>query len=669
MNYNFTERKLNMEKEKNTTLPAVSFDEFKVPTYEEWKEAAIAALKGAPFDKKMYTKTYEGITLQPIYTLADVENNAQAQTMPGAGEFVRGTKAGGYITNPWLIAQGIDVADPAEFNKLAKFELEKGATAVTAVLDKATKQGVAYDAAAEGRGLSIQDAADVKAAFEGIDAPLQIAAGASALPLLNLFKEAGIQPTGVVGADPVGALLADGSLPCSIEELLDEMAETVKTAPAGLKVINIDGTVYGNGGASAVQETAYAIATAAYYIKALAERGIAVDAAAQNIRFSFAIGSNFFMEISRLRAAKAVWAQVVKELGGNEESQKIDIFARTSTFTKTVYDPYVNLLRTTTETFSAVVGGVDALQVAPFDETIGEADTQSLRYARNQQLLFKEEFNMTATVDPAGGSYYVETLTAQVIEAVKALYDQVAAEGIVEAVKAGKVQAAVEEVLQERFKNLQVRKDVAVGNNMYANTIEEPLVKDAAAEKAAKEARAQAAAGKTALADARKALNKGEAVTATAIAAHRWVEQFEALRKATEKAAAEGKKVNVFLTNYGPIPKHKARADFSRGFFEVANFNVIGNDGFPTAEEAAKAAIESGADVAVICGTDDVYPEIVPVIAKAIKAAKPSVKVMVAGAPGENKEAFDAAGVDGYVHVGANCYQILKAIQEERGIC
>lgn len=656
-----------MEKEKNTTLPAVSFDEFKVPTYEEWKEAAIAALKGAPFDKKMYTKTYEGITLQPIYTLADTQDNAQAQTMPGADAYLRGTHAGGYLTNPWKMAQGLDVVDPAEFNKLAKFELEKGATAITVLLDKATKQGAKFDAAAEGRGLSLQDAEDVKVAFDGIEAPLFVAGGASVKPLLGLFAEAGVKATGVVGADPIGALLTDGALPCAMEELLDEMAETVKAADADLKVINVDATVYGNGGANAVQETAYAFATATYYIKELVERGVAVDTAAQNVCFSFAIGSNFFMEIARLRAAKAVWAEIVKELGGNEESQKITIFARTSAFTKTVYDPYVNLLRTTTEAFSAVVGGIDALQITPFDEPIREADTQSLRYARNQQLLFAEEFNLKATVDPAGGSFYVETLTAQVAEAVKALIAETGC--ILCAVKEGTVQAAVAAVLEERFKNLQVRKDVAVGNNSYANTIEVLLDTNAEALAAAKAARATAAAGKTALADARAALNKGEAVTATAIGAHRWVEQYEALRMATEKAAAAGNPVKIFSANYGPIPKHKGRADFSRGFFEVANFEVIGNDGFATAEEVAAAAIESGAAYAVICGTDDVYPEIVPAITKAIKAAKPEMKVYVAGAPGENREAFDAAGVDNYIHVGANCYQILKAIQEERGIC
>ena len=447
-----------MENEKNTTLPAVSFDEFKIPTYEEWKEAAIAALKGAPFDKKMYTKTYEGITLQPIYTLADVENNAQAQTMPGADEYLRGTKAGGYFTNPWKISQGLDVVAPAEFNELAKFELQKGCTGLTVTLAKATKQGVAYKAENECCGLAIQDAEDLKVAFAGIDlasVPVQVAAGASAKPLLDLFKAAGLQPTGCVGADPIAALLTDGKLPCSLEQLFDEMAETVKAATPGLKVINIDGTVYGNGGASAVQETAYAFATAACYIKAMQERGIAVDTAAQQVRFTFAIGSNFFMEIARLRAAKVAWAQIVKELGGNEDSQKIDIFARTSAFTKTVYDPYVNLLRTTTEAFSAVVGGIDGLQIAPFDEPVGPADTQSLRFARNQQLLFKEEFNITATIDPAGGSFYVETLTAQVVDAIKALYAEVAAD-FVESVKAGKIQAAVEAVLEERLKNLQV---------------------------------------------------------------------------------------------------------------------------------------------------------------------------------------------------------------------
>ena len=151
---------------------------------------------------------------------------------------------------------------------------------------------------------------------------------------------------------------------------------------------------------------------------------------------------------------------------------------------------------------------------------------------------------------------------------------------------------------------------------------------------------------------------------------HRWTEQFEALRKATDDAAENtGKRLSAFLVNMGPIPQHKARADFSRGFLEVGGINVIGNDGFECPNCAVKAAVESGADVAVICSTDDTYPELVPAIAKGIKEKAPNMLVMLAGAPAaEFKPSYDEAGVDEYIHVKANCLEILKKIQSERGI-
>jgi methylmalonyl-CoA mutase len=172
-------------------------------------------------------------------------------------------------------------------------------------------------------------------------------------------------------------------------------------------------------------------------------------------------------------------------------------------------------------------------------------------------------------------------------------------------------------------------------------------------------------------ADIHKALCCGTAPAIKAIAPHRWTEQFEALRSATEKhAAASGENVKIFLCNMGPIPQHKARADFAAGFMEVANFEVLKNDGFATPELAIAAAQASGAAVAVICSTDDTYPELVPVLAKGIKAACPGMKVMLAGAPAaEFKPLYDESGVDEYIHVKANCLQILSQIQKERGIC
>ena len=703
-----------MEKEMQTTtteIPAVTFDEFEPTSYETWKEAAVALLKGAPFEKKLLTKTYEGITLQPIYTQADVEALTHPLAFPGAADFLRGTDAAGYIEKPWTIAQGTDAILPEEANAILKDELKKGAQGINLVLNESARQCAPFDAKAAGRGVAIADLNDLKAVFADIDVkqyPLHIYAGASAVPMLGLLAAyAGADAKdyhGCVGADPIGALAQDGALPCAMTEMYDEMAAAIKFVEAkmpGVKTIMIQGSVYHNGGANAVQEVAMCMGTAINYIDAMAERGLEINQVAKQIRFNFSLGANFFMEIAKLRAAKLVWAQIVQAYGGDEEAQKIDIFARTSHFTSTVYDPYVNILRTTTEAFSGVVGGVNGMEVAPFDEAVGPSDEHSRRIARNSQIMLQNEFNLLQPIDPAGGSWYVETLTQEVAKAIWEFMQKIENHGgMLAGLKAGHPQAAIKEIFAERIKNLQTRKDRAVGTNMYANMAEKPMDKDFAAEEAAKAKRAAdvekakangnpAAAEKVTeaaclvqgVADAmaagacticvRKALNKGEAETVEAIAPHRWTEEYEALRQKTEKFVAEtGENVKVFLANYGPIPNHKPRADFSCGFFEVAHFDMLRNDGFATAEEAAKAAIDSKADVCVICGKDTDYPEIVPVIAKAVKAAAPNMMVVLAGAPAaDQKPVYDEAGVDEYIHVKANCFDILTKIQKARGIC
>ncbi len=695
----------------NTEIPAVTFEEFEPASYEAWKTEAVALLKGAPFEKKMLTKTYEGITLQPIYLMEDVEELTHPQAFPGAADFLRGTDAAGYIEEPWTIAQGVDAVLPKEANAILKDELKKGCQAVNLILDKASKQCVEFDATAQERGLSLAAVADLKEVLDGVDLKehkLHIYAGASAVPMLGMVAAYGgddaAKFTGVIGADPIGALAEDGKTPCAMEELYDEMAAAIKYAEAkmpGIKTILIQGSVYHNGGANAVQEVAMCMATAINYIDAMAERGLDVNQVAAQIRFQFSLGANFFMEIAKLRAAKLVWAQMIQAYGGNEEAQKIDIFARTSYFTKTVYDPYVNILRNCTQAFSGVVGGINEMEVAPFDEAVGPSDELSRRIARNSQVMLQNEFNLLQPVDPAGGSWYVEALTQQIAKAIWDFIQKAEAHGgMLEGLKKGHAHAAIFEVLQSRFKNLATRADRAVGTNMYANTVEKPMDKDfAALEKAKAQRKADVAAAKqngnpgacanlhdaaclvSAVAEAmtngacticvRAALNKGEGLTVQPIEAHRWTEEYEALRGRTEKFVAEtGETVKVFLANYGPIPKHKPRADFSTGFMEVAGFEMLKNDGFATAEAAAQAAIDSKADVAVICGTDDVYPEIVPVIAKQIKAACPNMMVVLAGAPAADCKAdYDAAGVDEYIHVKANCFDILTKIQKARGIC
>lgn len=715
------------EEKTTSEIPQVTFDEFDIPSYEKWKDAAIAGLKGADFNKSLFTRTYEDIQLEPIYTQAHTQALTHPRTLPGFDAYVRGTSAAGYMAHPWLIAQACDAALPAEFNRLARHELEKGATGVHAVLDEATLHGqdadkAAVEAVGKG-GLSLTTIQDVNEAFDGIDfrqTPLHLYAGASSLMLLAMLAATAKAQgkkfdsiSGCVGADPLGTWAAEGSLPCVLDALYDEMADATvwleQHAPQ-VRNILVCGSVYHNGGANAIQELAYSLATAIAYIRALQLRGVSANVAAKHIRFSFSVGASFFMEIAKLRAARLLWAQIVAAFGGDKDAQKMDLQARTSAFFSSVIDPYVNMLRTTTQSFAAVVSGVDNLYVANFDEAIRQGDEFSRRIARNTQLLLQNECNLRQPIDPAGGSWYIETLTNSLSEKAWDLLQTVeAAGGIAKALQQDLPQQAVAAVLAARFKKMASRADRSVGINMYANMVEKPLEErplDHAAVQAernrqidvycrdldsmfvAEKLHQISEAGREpgqllpALLDAFHAGATIAEVTAAVradeapeqpiqlIAPHRFAEQFEVLRRKTEKYVTEtGKSIKVFLANMGKIPQHKARADFSAGFMEVGGFEVLRNDGFPTVEEAAAAAVASGADLAIICSTDATYPELVPPLARAIKAAKPEMLVFLAGAPAKDYEAsYREAGVDDFIHVRANCYAILTRLQTERGI-
>lgn len=704
----------------------VSFEEFAVPTREEWYAEAEAALKGAPFEKKMYTQTYEGIELEPIYNLEDCVALLKIGGFPGEAPFMRGTKSTGYMVSPWLISQGVADVLPKKANEAAKHELEKGASSVCFELDDCTLQGCDPSEEAfcgDYRGVSLTTLRDADEAFDGFDfskTPIHIYAGVSAVPLLALFaaraRAVGARDSialarGCIGADPIGELASRGTLPLPIEELYDEMAASIEWAEykaPGIKTIAIQGCAYGDGGASATQETAYAMSAAVAYIRAMRRRGIEPERTIRQIKFCFSLGTNFFMEIARLRAARVVWAQIVEAFGGvPDECGQIDLFARTSRFTETVYDPYVNILRTTTQAFSGVIGGVDEMCVGCFDEAVRPGDEVSKRIARNIQTMLQTEFDMLQPVDPAGGSWYVERLTAQCAAKIWEILQETDEEGgMYAALKKGVVQSEIEKIFNSRVKNLAIRKDRAVGTNMYPNPLEKPLESNApdAAELFSERSRAvelfkevserthaaecighvhsllNAGCGAfvEGIADAflsgatigeiRSILNDdfdGEE-TARPIGRHRWTEQIEALRRRTEDYMAEtGKSVRVFLINMGPVSQHKARADFSAGFMEVAHFEIIRSPSFSTAEEAAAAAVASGADVAVICSTDDTYPELVPPIGRAVKAGAPCMRLLLAGAPApEYKASYNEAGVDDYIHVKANCYEILSTIQD-----
>lgn len=700
-------------------FPDVPLDEFTPPTDEEWKAACEALLKGAPFEKKMFTKTYEGITFDPMYTRKHTEDILPKGVMPGMGDYLRGVDAAGYIGKPWGIAQACDETLPAENNELLRHEHDKGATIYHIVLDTASRTGVdARQAETVGdTGTSVTTVEDMHVLLTGLDLakfPLYVYAGANAVPLLALVAAARrasgedmAEVRGIVGADPIGALAADGKLPASLDAHYDSLAAAARWATVNaphLRTVFVRSDVYSNGGANDVQEVAAVLATATAYLRALCERGLTIDEAASQIAFAFSMGANFFLQIAKLRAVRPLWAQIVGAFGGSAEAQKMRIHARPALFFKTIYDPYVNMLRNTTEIFSGVVGGIDSFESAPFDEPIRKGDEFSRRIARNVQIMLQEEFGLLQPIDPAGGSWAVETLTRQMKEKIWAEFQRIEKEGgIIAALRAGSLQESVAAVLAARFKNADLRRDRIVGNNMYPNmteTLLETRAEDTAALKAQRTAdidaylsdidvkhlgealaslrqahsvdhAVEAALAGATIAELMTAVTEGNgAETVTAIAPHRWSERFEALRQRTEEYKAEkNDNVKIFLANMGPIPQHKARADFTTGFLQVGAFEVLGNDGFKTVEEAADAARASGADAVVICSTDATYPEIVPALAPKLHEVLPKARVFLAGAaPKDLLETYKEAGIDEYISVRANCYEILESLQKQKGM-
>lgn len=628
----------------------LTLDEFSKPSYETWKAAAVETLKGAPFEKKLFTKTPEGILVEPIY-----DGVAPDAAIPGFFPYTRGISA---TPQSWVVAQEAAVGCAGKYNKVLQAALERGQTAVSL---KFKGTGVCG-------GLKELSVEAVKTALEGIDLAnlaLFIDGGNDPVKVYDTvgkaIKELGGNDRAVAGAisvDPLGTLLLNGKLPKTLDALYAEMADITKRSQPIFRTVGVNAAIYSNAGATAVQELGYALATAVEYLRALTAAGFDIDTAAQKIRFTLAMGGDFFMSLAKIRALRTLWANIVKACGGNDESCKAHIHATTTRWNKSSLDIYVNMLRSTTEATAAVLGNVESLTIEPFDATARKADDFSRRIAQNLHIILRDECQFDKVLDPAGGSPYVESLTNQLAEKAYALFQDVEKSGgMAAAVLAGTPQAAVAVANAEKMKMLEQRRMTLVGVNVYANPVEKPLEK--------RECCCSKKSGET----AEKCCSCGNdapvAVSVPKLEQARAAEPFEKMRNAVWNAE---KRPQIFLANMGPVRQHKARADFTTGFFDVGGFEILTNSGFKDVPAAAEAAVASGAEIVVICSTDDTYPEIVPALTQAIKSAKPQTQVVLAGYPTDYVEAFKTAGVDEFIHIKANCYAVNKALLAKVGI-
>jgi methylmalonyl-CoA mutase len=696
---------------------------FPTPSYDDWRKLVEAELKGAPFDKKMFTETYEGIRLQPIYRAADTAGLAQVDSLPGFAPFVRGAAASGYLKAPWDVSQEIVASSPSAFNEAARNSLARGLNALNIVLDRASRNGLDPDWAQPAEvglgGLSVATLDDLDRALDGIDlgkVSLFVRSGASALPfaalLVALARKRKLDPSSLLGCiemDPLGVLAHEGRLPQSLAGAYREMAALTRWASEHaprLRTICVHSRAWHEAGGNAVDELAFTLATAVEYLRALHDRGIEINRVAPRIRFAVTVGEQFFTEIAKLRALRLLWSSAVKALGGCELSQTLSLHVRTSLWNKTAVDPYNNLLRGTVEAFAAVVGGCESLQVGAFDEAVRPPDDFSQRLARNTQLILQKECHLTDVIDPAGGSWYVESLTAELAKRAWARFQEIEKlGGMHAAMTQGFPQQKVAATAAQRLKMVAQRRDSIVGINQYANAKEKPLAAGPAVDAAFQRRRAQQVAdhrtalddeastrvlrqlagivgltGSTLLDAAAEAVLAGAtlgevtrairiqdtpATPLTPVCITRAAAGVERLRAAMNRQTGPAA---VFLCNMGSLKEHKARADFSRGFFAVGGFDVQSPPGFASAPAAAEAFAASPARIAVICSTDEQYPALVPPLVAALRAQKPDAFVVLAGFPADQIEAHRKAGVDEFIHLRADAFEVLSKIQARLGI-
>lgn len=695
--------------------------DFPVPSFDEWKQQVEKDLKGESFDKKLLTKTYEEIILQPLYTSNDIKDLPQINNFPGFQNFLRGNSASGFSGHDWEIAQEYNQALPEDLNEALRYDLQRGLNSINIVLDNPTMLGLDADQSIAGEvgkdGLSISGVRKMQVLFKDIDftnQPINISGGFSALPITLLFtayahetRTTLMNIKGSITSDPYEYLLLKGELPISLNQIFDEMklaTEFMIKSNSALKTIGVSGLALNNSGANAVQELSFVLATAVEYLNEMISRGLKADDVAKRIKFTFGIGSFYFMEIAKLRAARMLWSNILEAYSVKEENRKMFIHCRSSEFNQTYFDPYVNMLRTTTEAFSAIVGGADSIHTNPFDESFSQPDNFSRRISRNTQIILKEESHLNQVIDPAGGSYFVEKLTDDIASAAWKLFQTIEEKGgMLKAIQSGFVQEEISKVAEAKKKDFAKRKSVLVGTNMYANPKEEmmemkeknldtiykkrveyiqkyritgedkkhqsildklqriadtktyEMIDDAV------EAFLEGASLGEVSRSIRASADKGFSVTP--LKQFRLAEMFEELRIASDNFKKKtGSKPKVFLATMGPLKQFKARADFSRAFFEVGGFEIVYPNGFATTDEAAKAAIDSKAQAVVICSTDDTYPELVPPIVKGIKEKSKEIAVILAGYPKDQIDEHKKSGVDDFIYFGADAHQILSSL-------
>ena len=606
--------------------------EFPPVTETEWRKLVEAALKGADFDKRLVSRTYDGLRIEPLYPRA-VGAKPVAGRSPGAR---------------WSVMQRVDHPDPAAANAQALTDLENGATGLTLVMAGSTN--------ANGYGLD-PSPETLARVLEGVklDAGIRIDfdQGPASLPVLRQFAELvrrqNVRPDAVdvaAGVDPIAAFAVSGHTKLSWNDLsTDFVAAARELRDRGFRrsLAAADGRTIHNAGGSDAQELSFAIGSAVEYLRAFEKNGVSPDSARDMIYFRLCADADEFLTIAKFRALRKLWARV-------EEACRLTpmptyVAAETAWRMVTKRDPYVNMLRTTIAVSAAGLGGADSIAALPHTVALGLPDAFARRIARNTQLILLEESHLAKVADPAAGSGAIEELTKKLCTAAWNKFQEIESHGGVwMALENGFIQSSVASVRSERQQTAARRKDTITGTSDYPNLSEAMAITLDVGEVAPNE-------------------EPAPAITVQSLPRTRLAEPFERLRDASDRILEKTEaRPKVFLANLGKISDFTGRTTYAKNFYEAGGIEAVTNDGFNSRADIVAAFKRSGARLACMCSSDKVYASEAVETAKALTDV--GAIVQLAGRPGENEAKWRQAGVKAFIYVGCDALATLQAAHD-----
>jgi len=612
------------------------FNEFDPVSTHDWEQKILQDLKGKPLEKLTW-RTPEGFDVKPFYRQEDLEGLEYLKNVPG-----RKTSDEAVAGNAWEIRQDIEVTNWKEANVKALEALSKGATSLGFIIpDEQVVDRSAMDTLLN----------DIYFECINLNFVTTIQSAEVIHLVAEIAQERGLDLTkinGSVDADPLGYLSRYGDYPGGTGKAFEKQAALVSEYSVkmpGMRITGINGKHFSSAGSSLVEELAFSLAMVSEYLDKLSGRAVSVDHIARSLQLNLSAGPAYFMEIAKFRAARLLFAHLVKAWKPTDESVlKCYIHATTSEWNQTVYDPYVNMLRATTESMAVAMGGADSLSVTPFDKAFRRTTAFSERIARNIQVILKEEAALDKVSDPSAGAYYIENLTDSIAGNAWKLFLEVEEKGgYLKALEDGFIQEKIKSSANRRDMNLATRKDILLGTNQYPNATEtlpgdfDPAVAFPPNEK-----------------------KTGHIVEP--LQCYRGAQPFEQLRMQTEKRTAIPV---VFLLTYGNPVMRKARATFAGSFFACAGYTIINNPGFETIEEGLEAALAKQADIVVLCSADDEYPVSAPA---AVSYLQGKAILAIAGYPTENIDELNEKGVKHFIHLKSNLLEELKMFHQLLGI-